>query len=119
MKMRWRGPSYGRISRTFNAVGEKAASEADACSHCSRVTGGFARKGLAEREFMVLAVSELQGGINPRCSCGSEMRRRYEAPTVQKLPYDDTEQVLHDPENIRRAARKTPEAIPSPKSEKQ
>ena len=47
---------------------------------------------------MVLAVSELQGGINPRCSCGSEMRRRYEAPTVQKLPYDDTEQVLHDPE---------------------
>ena len=48
-------------------------------------------------EFVVLAPSELQGGRNPRCSCGSEMRRHYEAPTVQKLPYDEAEKVLHDP----------------------
>jgi hypothetical protein len=44
-------------------------------------------------EIMVLASSELEGE-NPRCSCGSVMKKPYHRPTL--LTHDDTGALQRD-----------------------
>jgi hypothetical protein len=49
-------------------------------------------------EFVVNTPSRVKSGGNPRCCCGSEMTRRYTAPTVRKLHREEAEVFLQDPE---------------------
>jgi hypothetical protein len=37
-------------------------------------------------EVLVTASSELEGGVNPRCSCGSVMKQPYSRPSLKTYP---------------------------------
>ena len=37
-------------------------------------------------EIFVIVSSELEGGVNPRCSCGSVMKQPYSRPALKTYP---------------------------------
>jgi len=42
-------------------------------------------------EFEVVAVSEIDGQANPRCLCGSEMKKPYAKPTARSLEGEEAQ----------------------------
>jgi len=49
-------------------------------------------------EISVLISSELDDGANPRCSCGSTMKKSYSQPTLRPLSPEEAEGLFPAPE---------------------
>jgi hypothetical protein len=47
-------------------------------------------------EILVMSSSELEGGTNPRCSCGSLMKMPYVAPVLRSFPATEQARLLLD-----------------------
>ena len=45
-------------------------------------------------EFVVTAASEPEDGVNPRCCCGSKMKKTYTAPRFWTMQNSDSLQAL-------------------------
>ena len=52
-------------------------------------------------EIIVVTRSELPGGSEPRCTCGSSMSKPYVAPSVRKLDSDGADVILQKLELLR------------------
>ena len=48
------------------------------------------------REILVMSSSEVEGGTNARCSCGSWMKKPYVPPVLRSLPATEKEGLLFD-----------------------
>jgi len=47
-------------------------------------------------EILVMSSSEVEGGTNPRCSCGSLMKKPYVPPVLRSFPAAEEARLLFD-----------------------
>lgn len=47
-------------------------------------------------EILVMSSSEVEGGTNPRCSCGGLMKKPYVSPALRPFPASEETKMLSD-----------------------
>jgi hypothetical protein len=65
-------------------------------------------------EFIVVASSRLPQGSNPRCSCGSIMKKPYSLPSVRNLEANEAEMFFEQTETSQGVQSSPPRYSKSP-----